>query len=145
MALWDVNHQITSGTVVRYLNCTYIDTIHIGSNCTEISYTAIMNSSAVDFVLNTILPSIDLGTLTVPISILPCPIGFTYTNGTCTCSSSITAENVTCDIDTLQISHKGQLWIGPYNTSITINASQPNDRNVCFINEQCLLCNPSSV
>ena len=145
MALWDVNHQITSGTVVRYLNHTYIDTVHIGSNCTEISYTAIMNSSAVDFVLNTILPSIDLGILTVPISILPCPIGFTYTNGTCTCSSSITAENVTCDIDTLQISHKGQLWIGPYNTSITINASQPNDRNVCFINKQCLLCNPSSV
>ena len=147
MALWDVNHQITSGTVVRYLNDTYIDIIHIGSNCTEIFYTAIMDSSAVDFVLNTILPSIDLGTLTVPISILSCPIGFTYTHGICTCSSSIIAENVTCDIDTLQnlISHKGQLWIGPYNTSITINASQPNDHNVCFINEQCLLCNPSIV
>ena len=143
MALWDVNHQITSGTVVRYLNDTYIDIIHIGSNCTEISFTAIMNSSAVDFVLK--LPSTDLGTLTVPISILPCPIGFTYTHGICTCSSSITAENLTCDIDTLQISRKGQLWIGPYNTSITINASQPNDHNVCFINEQCLLCNPSNV
>ena len=30
-----------------------------------------MNSSAVDLVLNTILPSTDLGTLTVPISIFP--------------------------------------------------------------------------
>ena len=83
--------------------------------------------------------------LKISLSILPCPIGFTHTHGTCTCSSSITAENVTCHIDTLQISHKGQLWIGPYNTSITFSADQPNHHNICLINEQCLLCNPSNV
>ena len=51
---------------------------------------------------------------------LPCPICFTLTNGMCTCSSSIGAENVTCDIDTLQITHAVFLRIGPHNMSIRI-------------------------
>ena len=136
----------TAGTIIRYLNDTYIDTIQIGPKCTEIYYTATINSSAVNYILNiyllsTLLPS----ELIIPFSILSCPIGFTHTHGICTCSSSITAENVTCHIDTLQISHKGQLWIGPYNTSITFSADQPNHHNICLINEQCLLCNPSNV
>ena len=140
--------NITAGSIIRYLNDTYIDTIQIGPKCTEISYTATVNSSAVNYVLN-IYSDYSLTysstTLKIPFSILPCPIGFTYTHGICTCSSSITAENVTCHIDTLQISHKGQLWIGPYNTSITFSADQPNHHNICLINEQCLLCNPSNV
>ena len=142
------NNGITAGSITRYLNDTYIDTIQIGPKCTEISYTAIVNSSAVNYVLNIHLLSsllIEFEKLIIPFSILPCPIGFTYTHGICTCSSSITAENVTCHIDTLQISHKGQLWIGPYNTSISFNADQPNYHNICLINEQCLLCNPSNV
>ena len=138
--------NITAGSIIRYLNDTYIDTIQIGPNCTEISYTATVNSSAVNYVLNIyLLSSLLPSKLIIPFSILPCPIGFTYTHGICTCSSSITAENVTCHIDTLQISHKGQLWIGSYNTSITFNADQPNHHNICLINEQCLLCNPSNV
>ena len=146
MSLWDSNYNITAGSIIRYLNDTYIDTIHIKPKCTEISYTATQNSSEVNYVLNIYsISTYSSTTLRVPFSILPCPIGFTYTHGICTCSSSITAENVTCHIDTLQISHKGQLWIGPYNTSITFNASQPNHHNICFINEQCLLCNPSNV
>ena len=146
VSLWDRNYNITAGSIIRYLNDTYIDTIHIEPKCTEISYTATQNSSAVNYVLNIYsISTYTAATLRAPFSILPCPIGFTYTHGICTCSSSITAENVTCHIDTLQISHKGQLWIGPYNTSITFNASQPNHHNICFINEQCLLCNPSNV
>ena len=142
----DLNKRITVGSIVRYLNDTYIDTIQIGLKCTEISYTAIVNSSAVNYVLNIYLvSSLLIEELIIPFSILPCPIGFTYTHGICTCSSSITAENVTCNIDTLQISHKGQLWIGPYNTSISFNADQPNHHNICLVNEQCLLCNPSNV
>ena len=95
------NNGITAGSITRYLNDTYIDTIQIGPiNCTEKYYTATVNSSAVNYVLN-IYP---LSTLTplkliIPFSILPCPIGFTHTHGICTCSSSITAENVTCQID----------------------------------------------
>ena len=141
----DINN-ITAGSTVRYINDTYIDTIQIGTKCTEISYTVTVNSSAVNYNLNIyLLSSLIPSELTIPFSILPCPIGFTYTHGICTCSSSITAENVTCHIDTLQISHKGQLWIGPYNTSITFNANQSNHHNICLINEQCLLCNPSNV
>ena len=142
----DENDNITAGSIIRYLNDTYIDKIRIGTKCTEIYYTATVNSSAVNYVLNIyLLGSLFTKNLIIPFSILPCPIGFTHTHGICTCSSSITAENVTCHIDTLQISHKGQLWIGPYNTSITFNADQPNHHNICLINEQCLLCNPSNV
>ena len=142
----DLNKRITVGSIIRYLNDTYIDTIQIGPKCTEISYTATINSSAVNYALNIyLLSSLLIEELTIPFSILSCPIGFTYTHGICNCSSSITAENVTCNIDTLQISHKGQLWIGPYNTSITFSADQPNHHNICLINEQCLLCNPSNV
>ena len=140
----DVNLKITAGSISRYLNDTYIDTLQIGPTCTEISYTATVNP-AVNYVLKTFSQSALSSMLTVPFSILPCPIGFTYTHGICTCSSSITAESVTCNIDTLQISHKGQLWIGPYNTRITFSADQPNHHNICLINEQCLLCNPSNV
>ena len=138
--------NITAGSIMRYINDTYIDTIQIRRKCTEIYYTATVNSSAVNYVLSIyLLSSLFSSNLIIPFSILPCPIGFTYTHGICTCSSSITAENVTCNIDTLQISHKGQLWIGPYNTSITFGADQPNHHNICLINEQCLLCNPSNV
>ena len=145
VSITDYNGNITTGLIIRYLNDTYIDTIQIGLKCTEIYYTATVNSSAVNYTLNTYLLSYLLSELTIPFSILPCPIGFTYTHGICTCSSSITAENVTCHIETLQIFHKGQLWIGPYDTSFTFNADQPNHHNICLINEQCLLCNPSNV
>ena len=143
--LVDWNKKATGGSIMRYLNNTYIDTIHIGPKCTKISYTATVNSSTVNYALNIYLASYYSYPLTIPFSILPCPIGFTFTHGICTCSSSIAAENVTCNIETLKISHKGQLWIGPYDTSITFNADQPNDHNICLINEQCLLCNPSNV
>ena len=144
----DNNRTITAGSIMRYLNDTYIDIIQIGPKCTKISYT--VNSSAVNYVYSIYsdyspLSAYSAAPLIIPFSILPCPIGFTFTHGICTCSSSITAENVTCNIDTLQISHKGQLWIGPYDTSIAFNANQPNHHNICLINEQCLLCNPSNV
>ena len=142
--MYDVNYKITVGSIMRYLNDTYIDTIQIGPKCTEISYTATVNP-AVNYVLQIFSQSAFLNKLTVPLSILHCPIGFTYTHGICTCSSSITAENVTCNIDMLQISHKGQLWIGPYNINITFSADQPNHHNICLINEKCLFCNPSNV
>ena len=146
VSITSYNGQITAGSIIRYLNDTYIDTIQIGPNCTKISYTATVNSSAVNYALNIyLLSSLLPSKLIIPFSILPCPIGFIHTHGICICSSSISAENVTCHIDTLQISHKGQLWIGPYNTSITFSADQPNHHNICLINEQCLLCNPSNV
>ena len=101
------NKSITTGLIIRYLNDTYIDTIQIRAKCTEIFYTITVNSSAVNYILKIyFLSSLIPSELTIPFSILPCPIGFTYTHGICTCSSSITAKNVTCHIDTLKISHR---------------------------------------
>ena len=141
VGLWDANHKITAGSITRYLNDTYIDTISIESKCTMVTYVPTVNTSTTDYVLNLYA----YHPLAVSFSVLPCPIGFfmSATHDVCTCS--ISNENVACDIDTLQISHKGQLWIGPYDTSIAFNANQPNYHNICLINEQCLLCNSSNV
>ena len=76
-----------------------------------------------------------------------CPIGFSTSSsqGSCTCSQSVFRENVTCDINTLNITHNGLLWIGTYDTSTPFNANATNP-NACIINEDCLLyCSPNPV
>ena len=76
-----------------------------------------------------------------------CPIGFSIdsSQGVCTCSQSISRENVTCDIVTFTIKHNGSLWIGTNDTSTPFNANQTNP-NACIINEDCLLyCSPNPV
>ena len=76
-----------------------------------------------------------------------CPIGFSTSSsqGSCTCSQSVSRDNVTCDINTLNITHNGLLWIGTYHTSIPFNANETNP-NACIINEDCLLyCSPNPV
>uniref|UniRef100_A0A1X7U3W7 Uncharacterized protein n=1 Tax=Amphimedon queenslandica TaxID=400682 RepID=A0A1X7U3W7_AMPQE len=76
-----------------------------------------------------------------------CPAGFSINSsqGICTCSQSVSRENVTCDIVSLNITHNGLLWIGTYDTSTPFNANATNP-NACIINEDCLLyCSPSPV
>ena len=76
-----------------------------------------------------------------------CPIGFSTNSsqGSCTCSQSVSRENVTCDINSLTITHNGLLWIGTYDTSTPFNANATNP-NECIINEDCLLyCSPNPV
>ena len=76
-----------------------------------------------------------------------CPIGFSMSSsqGSCTCSQSVSRENVTCDINSLTITHNGLLWIGTYDTSTPFNANATNP-NECIINEDCLLyCSPNPV
>ena len=76
-----------------------------------------------------------------------CPIGFSMSSsqGSCTCSQSVSRENVTCDINSLNITHNGLLWIGTYDTSTPFNANATNP-NQCIINEDCLLyCSPNPV
>ena len=76
-----------------------------------------------------------------------CPIGFSMSSsqGSCTCSRSVSRENVTCDINSLNITHNGLLWIGTYDTSTPFNANATNP-NQCIINEDCLLyCSPNPV
>uniref|UniRef100_A0A1X7TNQ8 Uncharacterized protein n=1 Tax=Amphimedon queenslandica TaxID=400682 RepID=A0A1X7TNQ8_AMPQE len=51
----------------------------------------------------------------------------------------------TCDINTLNITHNGLLWIGTYHTTTPFNANETNP-NACIINEDCLLyCSPNPV
>uniref|UniRef100_A0A1X7TYM9 Uncharacterized protein n=1 Tax=Amphimedon queenslandica TaxID=400682 RepID=A0A1X7TYM9_AMPQE len=76
-----------------------------------------------------------------------CPIGFTTSSspGSCTCSQSVSRENVTCDINSLSITHNGLLWIGTYDTSKPFNANVTSPK-ACIINEGCLLyCSPNPV
>ena len=40
-----------------------------------------------------------------------CPIGFSV-NSSGVCDCSVSRDNVTCDINTLDITHNGLLWIG---------------------------------
>uniref|UniRef100_A0A1X7UY23 Uncharacterized protein n=1 Tax=Amphimedon queenslandica TaxID=400682 RepID=A0A1X7UY23_AMPQE len=78
-----------------------------------------------------------------------CPIGFSVDSSQgrsiCACSQSVSRENVTCSITSLNITHNGLLWIGTYDTSTPFNANATNP-NACIINEDCLLyCSPNPV
>ena len=76
-----------------------------------------------------------------------CPIGFSIDSylWACTCSQSVSRENVTCDINSQNITHNGLLWIGTYDTNTPFNANATNP-NACIINEDCLLyCSPNPV
>ena len=73
-----------------------------------------------------------------------CPIGFSV-NSSGVCDCSVSRENVTCDINSLNITHNGLLWIGTYDTSTPFNANATNP-NECIINEDCLFyCSPNHV
>ena len=76
-----------------------------------------------------------------------CPLGFSIDNsrGVCSCSQSVSRENVTCDIVSLNVAHNGLLWIGMRDTAMRFNANQTNP-NACIVNEDCLLyCSPNPV
>ena len=78
-----------------------------------------------------------------------CPIGFSIdsSQGVCSCSQSVSRENVTCDIAlvSFNITHNCLLWIGTNDTSTPFNANQTNP-NACIINEDCLFyCSPNPV
>ena len=80
----------------------------------------------------------------IPFILNECPIGFSV-NSSGVCDCSVSRENVTCDINSLNITHNGLLWIGTYDTSTPFNANVTNP-NACIINEDCLLyCSPNPV
>ena len=66
-----------------------------------------------------------------------------HSMGVCDCS--VSRDNVTCDINSLDITHNGLLWLGTYDTSTPFNANATNP-NACIINEDCLFyCSPNPV
>uniref|UniRef100_A0A1X7TRY4 Right handed beta helix domain-containing protein n=1 Tax=Amphimedon queenslandica TaxID=400682 RepID=A0A1X7TRY4_AMPQE len=142
---------LTDGIVQVYddfdslLNQTYIP-----NTCSMIEYTPKQIQTGYKSYL-TLAPyafkqfSIDV--IKINFMVKDCPIGFSVSNtqGFCTCSQSVSRKNVTCDINSLNITHNGLLWIGTYHTSKPFNANATNS-NACIINEDCLLyCSPNPV
>ena len=122
-------------------NQTYVPT-----TCSVIEYTPnVIHKKHVSYILIYTRPFI--GSLKVYFTFNECPIGFNTSNSSniCTCSRSVSRENVTCDINSLTITHNGLLWIGTYDKSTPFNANATNP-NACIINEECLLyCSPNPV
>uniref|UniRef100_A0A1X7VHB2 Right handed beta helix domain-containing protein n=1 Tax=Amphimedon queenslandica TaxID=400682 RepID=A0A1X7VHB2_AMPQE len=73
----------------------------------------------------------------------PCPIGFSLSNGKCNCSSGLRQNNISCDINTLSITHQGQFWIGSYYPIANASHAEPES---CIIGESCFIfCSRDSV
>ena len=155
VALFGYNYSITSysltdGEVVIKVDDVKVSTYKFSSaRCSTIEFSPnqttatrhnITLSTQSDLLSN-------LYTLNTHFTIHECPIGFSIdsSQGVCTCSQSVSRENVTCDIVSFNITHNGLLWIGTNDTSTPFNANQTNP-NACIINEDCLLyCSPNPV
>ena len=136
------SYSVTDGRLTVEINGTLIDKYI--SNCSLIEYTPkYINYGRHNIPL--------IGTINtryckydIPFILNECPIGFSV-NSSGVCDCSVSRENVTCDVDSLNITHNGLLWIGTYDTSTPFNANATNP-NACIINEDCLLyCSPNPV
>ena len=136
---YNKSYSFTDGTVRVGFNGASMDK-YITSNCSLIKYTPkyinygrhIISLSGASRVYHTYFIFNE------------CPIGFSV-NSSGVCACSVSRENVTCDINTLDITHNGLLWIGTYDTSTPFNDNATNP-NECIINEDCLLyCSPNPV
>ena len=139
----------TDGTVIIAKNDgAVMKHIYITSKCSLIEYTP----NQLSYERHRIIIDINQPAETYPkldsyFILHECPIGFDTksSQGVCTCSQSVSRENVTCNITSLNITHNGLLWIGTYDTSTPFNANATNP-NACIINEDCLLyCSPNPV
>uniref|UniRef100_A0A1X7V2G7 Right handed beta helix domain-containing protein n=1 Tax=Amphimedon queenslandica TaxID=400682 RepID=A0A1X7V2G7_AMPQE len=140
----------TDGTV-KILNNTssLLYQTYIPNTCSLIQYTPKLNQTGYESYLKLAYStSLSMTTsINFNFAVNECPIGFRIdkSQGFCTCSQSVSRENVTCDITSLNIAHNGLLWIGTYHTSTPFNANATNP-NACIINEDCLLyCSPNPV
>jgi hypothetical protein len=150
-------YSITIGVVDIYLDGDLVDIQSTGSGCTSLSYRPTSVNSTSTHVLMFANHGLNLQSLQNTIDMqfftLPCPFGFAIssTENVCTCNPNITSRNldgaqntISCDIETLEITREGKIWIGPYDTTTNMYVTQPNS-DVCLINEFCILCNQSNV
>jgi hypothetical protein len=146
------NLTITDGSVQLSINGrSSSEVISLGNNCSKILYEPSLDSELltkndiqITLQTNNIL-SPNSHALLVPFQILPCPLGFSLSHdaGICDCSQGIGGSNVSCDIETLQISRTGLLWIGTYNLEEFSNETESSNISSCLIKAECLLCNQS--
>ena len=149
---FDTNsYSLTDGRLRVEINGTIIDK-YITSKCSLIEYTPkYINYGRHNITLNdTIDPSYykDDYDITyrydIPFILNECPIGFSV-NSSGVCDCSVSRESVTCDINSLNITDNGLLWIGTYDTSTPFNVNATNP-NACIINQDCLsYCSPNPV
>ena len=154
VALFGLNYaksiSPTDGTVRIVINEAVVKYTYVTSNCSLIEYKPKQlryTRHEVRIIVNTHHLSNKPTNIQSNFILYECPIGFSMNKSqtTCTCSRSVSRENVTCDINTLDITHNGLLWIGTYDTSTPFNANATNP-NACIINEDCLLyCTVDSV
>ena len=136
------SYSLTDGRLMVKFNGTLTDK-YITSKCSLVEYTP----KYIGYGRYIIALTGTSGTSDYEYDILlilnECPIGFSV-NSSGVCDCSVSRENVTCDINSLSITHNGLLWIG-YDTSTPFNANATNP-NACIINEDCLLyCSPNPV
>ena len=144
------SYSLTDGVVVIKVDDVKVYTYNFSSaHCSTIEFSpnqTTLQGTTLHCQLNLIYYQI-LHTLNTHFTIHECPIGFSIdsSQGVCTCSQSVSRENVTCDIVSFNIKHNGLLWIGTNDTSTPFNANKTNP-NACIINEDCLLyCSPNPV
>ena len=147
---FDTNsYSLTDGRLRVEINGTLIDKYI--NNCSLIEYTPkYTNFGRHNITINATYKNYNIDLYTnecrydIPFILNECPIGFSV-NSSGVCDCSVSRENVTCDINSLNITHNGLLWIGTYDTSTPFNANATNP-NACIINEDCLLyCSPNPV
>ena len=140
---YNYSYSHTDGRLMVKINGTLTDK-YITSKCSLVEYTP----KYIGYGRHTIAFTGTSGTFDYEYDISfilnECPIGFSV-NSSGVCDCSVSRENVTCDINSLNITHNGLLWIGTYDTSTPFNANATNP-NACIINEDCLLyCSPNPV
>ena len=139
------SYSLTDGTITIEINGTMLIDKYI-NNCSLIEYTPkYINHYEEQNITLIITTDTSYSTkLNTSFILNECPIGFSV-NSSGVCDCSVSRENVTCDINTLDITHNGLLWIGTYDTSTPFNDNETNP-NACIINEDCLLyCSPNPV
>uniref|UniRef100_A0A1X7TRS0 Uncharacterized protein n=1 Tax=Amphimedon queenslandica TaxID=400682 RepID=A0A1X7TRS0_AMPQE len=131
----------TDGIVQVYNGTNFLlNQAYIPNTCSLIEYTPKLTHTGYQSDLLLVSPLLYEYKTYASFIVNECPIGFRLdkSQGSCTCSQSVSRENVTCDINSLNITHNGLLWIGTYHTSTPFNANATNP-NACIINEDCLL------
>ena len=135
-------YSLTDGRLMVKFNGTLTDK-YITSKCSLLEYTPKYIGYGRHNITLTGTDTIDYEH-DIPFIVNECPIGFSV-NSSGVCDCSVSRENVTCDINSLNITHNGLLWIGTYDTGTPFNANATNP-NACIINEDCLLyCSPNPV
>ena len=145
---YNADSSVTDGTVYVFIDGILVNHTYITSNCSLIEYSPKQpNYTRYQIRLSSDEKYEYYHFVQSYFTVHECPIGFNTNSsqGICTCSQSVSRENVTCDIDSQNITHNGLLWIGTYETSTPFNANATNP-NACVINEDCLLyCSPNPV